>query len=372
MNTHYDIAVVGSGFAGSLVAMVARRLGRTVILIERGNHPRFAIGESSTPLANLLLEELAVRYDLPRLLPFCKWGTWQRTYPRIAVGLKRGFSFYHHNLGERFVPLPNRSNQLLVAASPHDGIGDTHWYRPDFDQFLVEEAKSLGVEYQDHVNLERAEFRPGGACLRGQRNSEQIEIRADFVVDASGPRGFLQRALSLPERSFHDYPATESLFAHFREVRQMDSGGDFGTIGQSPPFSPDDAAVHHVFDGGWVWVLRFNNGITSAGVAAAPAAARRLKLAEGALAWDRLLAELPTLAELFRDASPVTPFTYAPRLPFRTGAAAGDRWAMLPSAAGIVDPLLSTGFPLTLFGILRLAQILDEAWTRPSEMREKA
>jgi FADH2 O2-dependent halogenase len=58
----YDIAVVGSGFAGSLLAMIARRLGRSVILIEKGTHPRVVIGESSTPLSNLLLEELTTRY----------------------------------------------------------------------------------------------------------------------------------------------------------------------------------------------------------------------------------------------------------------------------------------------------------------------
>ena len=69
MNADFDIAIVGSGFGGSLMAMIARRLGRSVILLERGRHPRFVIGESSTPLANLLLEELARRYDLPRLLP---------------------------------------------------------------------------------------------------------------------------------------------------------------------------------------------------------------------------------------------------------------------------------------------------------------
>ena len=96
MKTDFDIAVVGSGFGGSLTAMIARRLGRSVILLERGRHPRFAIGESSTPLANLLLEELALRYDLPRLLPLAKWGSWQKTYPQIACGLKRGFTFYQH------------------------------------------------------------------------------------------------------------------------------------------------------------------------------------------------------------------------------------------------------------------------------------
>src|SRR5262249_4980826 len=84
-----DVAVVGSGFSGSLTALCLRRVGRSVVLIERGRHPRFAIGESSTPLANLLIEELADRYRLPRIRPFSKWGTWQRMRPDVAVGLKR-------------------------------------------------------------------------------------------------------------------------------------------------------------------------------------------------------------------------------------------------------------------------------------------
>ena len=70
-----DIAIVGSGFGGALTALALRARGKRVLLIERGRHPRFAIGESSTPLANLLLEELATRYDLAGVRPFCKWGT---------------------------------------------------------------------------------------------------------------------------------------------------------------------------------------------------------------------------------------------------------------------------------------------------------
>src|ERR1041385_8271899 len=99
MATDFDIAIVGSGFGGSLMAMIARRLGRSVVLLERGQHPRFAIGESSTPLANLLLEELAQRYDLPDLATFSKWGTWQAAHPEIACGLKRGVKFYQHESG---------------------------------------------------------------------------------------------------------------------------------------------------------------------------------------------------------------------------------------------------------------------------------
>ena len=40
----------------------------------------------------------------------------------------------------------------------------------------------------------------------------------------------------------------------------------------------------------------------------------------------------------------------------------GDCWAMLPSAAGVIDPLLSTGFPLTLLGIGRLVDGLERTW----------
>jgi len=100
METDFDVAVIGSGFGGSLLAMIARRLGRSVVLLERGRHPRFAIGESSTPLANLLLEELARRYDLTEVAPLAKWGSWQKARPEIACGLKRGFTFYHHLLSQ--------------------------------------------------------------------------------------------------------------------------------------------------------------------------------------------------------------------------------------------------------------------------------
>ena len=108
---HFQIVVVGSGFAGSLMAMIGHRLGFSVAMIERGRHPRFAIGESSTPLANLLLEEIADTYDLPFVRPLSKWGTWQKELPQLACGLKRGFTFYHHTFGKKFAPDAERQRQ---------------------------------------------------------------------------------------------------------------------------------------------------------------------------------------------------------------------------------------------------------------------
>ena len=337
-----DLVIVGAGFGGSLMAMVAHQLGLSVVLLEQGTHPRMAIGESTTPLSNLLLERLSATYDLPRIAPLAKWGSWQRAYPQISCGLKRGFTFFH------------QGDSLLVAASPHDEIADTHWYRAEVDHFLVTEAQRLGVEYHDRVRIESLDFAEDGAAVAGRTGDGPFQLHARFFIDATGARGFLHRALQIPESPLPGFPATESLYSHFMGVTRTECGGDV------VPYPIDDAAVHHLFEGGWVWVLRFNNGVTSAGVAATKAVARELALSEGEPAWQRLLERVPALQSQFRQAVACQPFRHMPAMSFRSGRIVGKRWAMLPSAAGFVDPLLSSGFSLTLMGIERLARILDK------------
>jgi hypothetical protein len=56
--------------------------------------------------------------------------------------------------------------------------------------------------------------------------------------------------------------------------------------------------------------------------------------------------------------SPHPPFRAPAGLAYRAVRAAGGL-VLLPSAAAFVDPLLSTGFPLALLGILRLARIVE-------------
>jgi FADH2 O2-dependent halogenase len=262
--------------------MIARRLGHSVVLIERHRHPRFAIGESSTPLANLVWEELARRYDLPRLLPFAKWGTWREAYPGIACGLKRGFTFHHHNFDEPWDPGPDRQRQLLVAASPHDRIADTHWFREDFDNFLVAEAVGMGVTYLDETKLTGLGFEAGNARLSARRSGEDQQLEAEFVIDATGPRGALTSLLGLTATPLDGPYRRQSWFTHFRNVRRFDK---FHRSDEAPPFPPDDAALHHVFPGGWIWVLRFSNGITSAGASLSESLVASLGAGDGASPW---------------------------------------------------------------------------------------
>jgi tetracycline 7-halogenase / FADH2 O2-dependent halogenase len=186
-----DVAIVGSGFAGSLMALGLVRQGQRVVILERGRHPRFAIGESSTPLANLLLEELADRYDLPYVRSFSKWGTWQQSHPEVACGLKRGFTFYFHEPGKPFSDDRRHERQLMVAASPCDRIADTHWYRPDFDHALVRHAQHSGATYLDDTSIERLTFGRAGAVIDATRDGSSLSIHAGFCRRC-------QRAARLP------------------------------------------------------------------------------------------------------------------------------------------------------------------------------
>lgn len=357
-----DVAIVGSGFAGALTALILRRQGRSVALLERGRHPRFAIGESTTPIANLVIEELADRWDLPRLRPFSKWGSWRATYPEVACGLKRGFTFFRHDLDRPFADTPARTRQLLVAASPHDAIADTHWYRPDFDHWLVREAVTDGVYYLDELALSHPRLEAGGVVLEGERHDRAVDVRARFVIDASGPRGFLATALDLAQPSLRWLPGTQGIYSHFAGVERWDARHP---ADGTPPYPIDDAAVHHVFPGGWIWILRFANGLTSAGAAVTDRLAADLRLAEGAPAWTRLLTRLPSVGAQFAAAQPAFPIVHAPRLASRVTQVVGPNWALLPSAAGVIDPLLSTGFALTLLGIERLTEALARGWPSP-------
>ena len=84
------------------------------------------------------------------------------------------------------------------------------------------------------------------------------------------------------------------------------------------------------------------------------------------------MAMLPSVQAQFREARAVRPFVHTPRLAFRSAVVTGPRWALLPSAAGVIDPLLSTGFPLTLLGILRLVRLFEDAHAGDRCVRPRA
>ena len=98
----FDVLIIGSSFSGSLLAWILAQAGQRVLLVDRVQHPRFAIGESSTPLADYLVELISNRFGLPELHSLSRWGSWQRDLPELCAGQKRGFSYYQHVPGQSY------------------------------------------------------------------------------------------------------------------------------------------------------------------------------------------------------------------------------------------------------------------------------
>jgi tetracycline 7-halogenase / FADH2 O2-dependent halogenase len=356
-----EVAIVGSGFAGSLLARVLAVLGYDVVLLERGTHPRFAIGESSTPLANLSLERLGIRYGLADCYNLATHGRWLAHFPELRRGLKRGFTYYRHHPDQPFANGGFDSERLLVAASPNDSLSDTHWLRADVDHHFVRQAVAAGVDYREGVELTSAEVASNSVRVRGHRNGSAFELRANFLIDASGPGGFLARQLSIPSGLEHMETRSAIVFSHFDGVRLM---SDVVPGMPEGPYPDDWAAVHHLIDEGWMYSLRFDHGVTSAGFLLTPrgmAALRSPDAADAALLWRALLQRYPTLASAFADATPLMPIAFRPVIQHRLTRAAGERWALMPHAYAFVDPLFSTGIAWSLRAVERLALAFESA-----------
>ncbi len=375
-----DVAIVGGGFGGSLLALALRRAGLRVALIDRGRHPRFVIGESSTPIANLVLKDLCREYDLPNVAPLAKYGTWQATHPQLVSGIKRGFSYFHHEAGQPFVADAKHSTELLVAASSSEQHSDTHWLRQDVDAFLFREAGAAGAICFEQCEVGEIEPVVGhvfNVPLK-HRHVENVphELRTRFVVDGSGEGRFLAQRLGIEDRTHELRTNSRTVFAHFANVTRWKRCLESRGIDTAEhPFDCDHAALHHVFDGGWMWQLRFNDETVSAGFVQDLNRSERPNLSAAA-EWESWLRRFPAIREQFANANVVRPeggLRSTGRLQRKLAHVVGGWWAMLPNTAGFIDALHSSGIAHTLCGIERLARILIRSLGRDdleSQLRE--
>ncbi len=360
---HYDILVAGAGFAGSLTALILHSQGFKVCLLEKGQHPRFAIGESSTPIADMLLRELALKYNLPWLFDFSRYGSWQQAHPEIVCGIKRGFSYFKHYPGKEFATDADHNNELLVAASVDDVQSDTNWLRADFDAFLVSKVKEAGITYFDLTDIVAAK-RDIQWEFNIRKPDESTVIHASFFVDATGSGALLDKLMGVKSTSEGFLTDSFGVFSHFNDVKRWtETLHESGIPTDDFPYDPDNSALHHVLDEGWMWVLRFNDRRTSMGFAINNT--QQFEDLQTEEIWNKLLEKYPSLNKIIKDlelASQPGKILRSGRLQRRTTNCFGQGWVALPHTAGFIDPLFSPGIAHTLTGIKKVTAILGENW----------
>ena len=372
----HDVAIIGSGFSGSILGWILASQGMNVALIDSQTHPRFAIGESSTPLADMLLRQLGQQYEIQPLVDLATYGGWKANHPQLTCGKKQGFSYFHHHAQEHFTETSVGERSLLVAASRSNELADTHWYRSEVDEYFFKQAILSGVMPHSATSVEnlssvgnqyRLQCRRHTDCSQADRSqSKTIEIFADHIIDASGRAAVTARLLEKPNLRATLKTQTSAVFGHFQKVQpwtQYLKSQGCDTL--SDPFDADDAAQHHLgpfgqdshgedadgqVTGGWTWMLRFDNDITSVGFCA-PRNERNV------------FAETPPCQWMMKNATQVHPAhgNALHRLDWIQSyfhPIVAPRIWMMPTAAITLDPLHSTGIAHALAGVDRLAKML--------------
>ena len=353
----HDVVILGAGYAGSLTALVARAQGLSVLLVDKTDFPRFAIGESTSPSQCRRLEILAERYDIPLLRSIA-------SYPRIvdeelalAAWPKAAFYLVHHELDR---PLdPSRPAETLIQTSPWPTGPEPHVMREDLDALLKDQAVADGAEWAPNtepVELEQRES-DGAPMLRFERkDGSTFETTSRLVVDATGFKSWLAERLALRIPDSVDTPmSTSSIFLHMKGV-----GSWKAALGGAPrlPISRDHVTLQHLFEGGSVWQIGFDDGRVSLGLT--QSAPLDDGLGAEAEFW-RAMKRLPTLHATLEDAEPLTPYYRASDLHYGSTRMVGDGWFLMPSAAESSDPFLTGGLAMTTAAVCRLARVLEQA-----------
>ena len=209
--------------------------------------------------------------------------------------------------------------------------------RARFDHELAELAGAAGAELRFGVRASGVEIGADGVVVKAEGGSE----RARFLIDATGQDALLghkRRSLE-PIRGFGVLAA----YTHFSDLdpgarAELEATGNIKIL---------------VRDGGWAWVIPLAGGRLSFGVVTR-------KRGAGPSLVDEALAESPLMQRLTRgatrgDARLTRNFAYVNR------ESHGARYACVGDAAGLLDPVFSSGVSLAMLGAEAVADVLAPA-----------
>ena len=338
-----DVIILGSGIAGSALGAILARNGASVLLIDAASHPRFAVGESTTPHTLVLFKLLARRYGVPELETLTSYESClEEMGPRN--GVKRHFGFMLHREGAE--PDPLEVNQFNAPAKLNHS---SHLFRQDSDAYLFHAGVRYGCRARQNYRIADVELDEDKVTVIGE---DGVRHTARYLVDASGFRSPLARKLALREQPCRFKHHSRSLFTHMVDVRTTDEVLRM-PLADMPPVPWFHGTMHHTFDRGWFWVIPFNNEPRSrnhlVSVGLTLDERKYPKPADLTPAEDFAYhaSRFPAVERIFTEAKPVREWVSTDRLQYSSNRTIGHRWCLMSHAAGFLDPLFSRGISNT-------------------------
>jgi FADH2 O2-dependent halogenase len=339
-----DVFILGSGLAGTTIASILAKQGANVVLVDAGQHPRFAIGESQTPQLAEWLHILAERYEVPELAKLADVGTTTREVGPM-VGTKVHFGFIRHDKGKE--PHPEQTTQFAI---PKLLAQNSHLFRQDSDSWMFHVAARYGVTTRQLWFATDLDFDDDGVTITG-RNGEVF--RAKYLIDASGFRSPLAEKFDLREKPARFKHHSRSMFTHYIGVKPFDDVSGHPQD-KRPPIPWHKGTLHHMIDRGWFWIIPFDNYEKSMN----PLCSVGLTIDERTYPkptdmtpeeeFNHFLDQYPAVKRQFEGAHRVREWVSTDRLQYSSSRTIGHRWCLMSHAAGFIDPLFSRGLSNTM------------------------
>jgi len=329
-----DVIVIGGGPGGSTTATMLARQGWQVLLLEREHFPRDHIGESLLPASIPVLEELGVLPAVQEAGFLPKWGA------TMVWGTdKAPWSWYFRETNQQY---------------PHS----YQVWRPRFDQLLLENSRTHGVEVREGHQVVDVLFADGRAVgVRYTANRTDGTARARFVVDASGQGALLGRKLQL--RRWDAFFQNLAVYGYFAGAQRLPAPDNTNIFIESYPH-------------GWFWHIPLHTGRTSIGAVVDSRTGQEGVRRSGPLRFllDQI-AQAPHTTRLLREAT----IAYGPFVirdwSYISDAVVGNGYILVGDAACFVDPLFSSGVHLALMAGVLAAAYVTTVLKNPS-MQEAA
>ena len=250
---------------------------------------------------------------------------------------------YHRDDGSQHA---EEANQFVIP--PLLSGPENHLFRQDIDAYMMHVAASYGATVRQGLRVGDIETDDMGVTIHTEGGET---IRARYLVDASGHGSPLARGEGLREDPTRLEHQSRALFTHMVGVEPYDDcvrppGA------HKMPIDWFQTTLHHVFDGGWMWVIPFNNHakavnpLCSVGLMLDP---RRWPKdgRSGEEEFRAFIERFPSLDRQFARATAVRPWVSTSRLQFSSSRTTGPRYCLMSHASGFVDPLFSRGLANT-------------------------
>jgi flavin-dependent dehydrogenase len=319
----FDVAIIGGGLAGNLLARQLHRRSSTlrIGLFERSSETGFKVGEALVEVAGnyLIRKQGLTRYLYENQLP------------------KNGLRYFFDR-ETRDCALEDMSEVGTTGLPFHPAFQID---RARFEADLLQMNRADGIEVATEASVSEVELGDADSLHRFRvlRRGKSTRHTARWIIDAAGRGGMFARLAGL--RVAEPTHQIGSVWGRFEGVTDIDTLGPDVFRDRVRHTTRRLSTIHFWYSGYWIWFIPLRDGLTSIGVTGDPVAARReMRTPEG---FREFLDGHRAVRELIQDAKTVdigsyTKISYGTRRFFHP-----NRWAVIGEAATSADPLYSPG-----------------------------